>query len=119
MPGGGRCVSVNFPKLRARILMSKPKVFATHSLFDAARRILNESCEMEYWAKPERPPREEVLQHVKDKEGLLCQLTEKLNDAFLKASPELPIAANMAVGVRNSDLAASTRRGAAATNTPG
>jgi len=39
--------------------MSKPKVFATHSLFDAARKILNESCDVEYWAKSERPPREE------------------------------------------------------------
>src|SRR5438105_8038171 len=119
MPGGGRCVSVNFPKLRARILMSKPKVFATHSLFDAARKILNESCEMEYWAKPERPPREEVLQRVKDKEGLVCLLTEKVNEEFLKAAPKLRIAANVAVGFDNIDVAACTKRGVAATNTPG
>src|SRR5947208_454453 len=119
MPGGGRCVSVNFPKLRARILMSKPKVFATHSLFDAARRILNESCEMEYWAKPERPPREEVLRRVKDKEGLVCLLTEKVNEEFLKAAPKLRIAANVAVGFDNIDVAACTKRGVAATNTPG
>jgi hypothetical protein len=32
---------------------------------------------VEYWAKPERPAREEVLQRVKDKEGLVCLLTEK------------------------------------------
>src|SRR5213080_4877616 len=119
MPGGGRCVSVNFPKLRARILMSKPKVFATHSLFDAARKILNESCEMEYWAKPERPPREEVLRRVKDKEGLVCLLTEKVNEEFLKAAPKLRIAANVAVGFDNIDVAACTKRGVAATNTPG
>src|SRR5438309_484343 len=119
MPGGGRCVSVNFPKLRARILMSKPKVFATHSLFDAARRILNESCEMEYWAKPERPPREEVLQRMKDKDGLICLLTEKINEELLKAAPKLRIAANVAVGFDNIDVAACTKRGVAATNTPG
>src|SRR6184192_1159233 len=99
--------------------MSKPKVFATHSLFDAARRILNESCEMEYWAKPERPPREEVLQRVKDKEGLVCLLTEKVNEEFLKAAPKLRIAANVAVGFDNIDVAACTKRGVAATNTPG
>ncbi len=60
--------------------MAKPKVFATHSLFDAARSILQESCEVEYWAKPERPPREEVLRRLKDKEGLICLLTEKINE---------------------------------------
>src|SRR5438105_5657985 len=119
MPGGGRCVSVNFPKLRARILMSKPKVFATHSLFDAARKILNESCEMEYWAKSERPPREEVLRRVKDKDGLVCLLTEKVNEEFLKAAPKLRIAANVAVGYDNITVADCTKRGVAATNTPG
>jgi glyoxylate reductase len=99
--------------------MSKPKVFATHSLFDAARKILNESCETEYWAKPERPPREEVLRRVKDKDGLICLLTEKVNEELLKAAPKLRIAANVAVGFDNIDVAACTKRGVAATNTPG
>ena len=99
--------------------MAKPKVFATHSLFDAARQILQESCEVEYWAEPERPPREEVLPRVKDKEGLVCLLTEKVNDELLNAAPKLRIAANVAVGFDNIDVAACTKRGVAATNTPG
>src|SRR2546429_4069008 len=97
--------------------MSKPKVFATHRLFDAARKILNESCDVEYWANPERPPREEVLQRVKDKEGLVCLLTEKVNEEFLKAAPKLRIAANVAVGFDNIDVAACTKRGVAAAKT--
>ena len=99
--------------------MAKPKVFATHSLFDAARKILSESCEVEYWTKPGRPPREEVLQRVKDKDGLICLLTEKVNEELLKASPKLRIAANVAVGFDNIDVAACTKRSVAATNTPG
>jgi glyoxylate reductase len=99
--------------------MAKPKVFATHSLFDAARKILNEACDVEYWAKPERPPREEVLQRVKDKDALICLLTEKVNEELLRAAPKLRIAANVAVGFDNIDLAACTKRGVAATNTPG
>jgi glyoxylate reductase len=99
--------------------MAKPKVFATHSLFDAARQILQEMCEVEYWAKPERPPREEVMRRVKDKEGLVCLLTEKINEEFLVAAPKLRIAANVAVGFDNIDVAACTKRGVAATNTPG
>jgi lactate dehydrogenase-like 2-hydroxyacid dehydrogenase len=99
--------------------MAKPKVFATHSLFDAARQILQETCEVEYWAKPERPPREEVMRRVKDKEGLVCLLTEKINEEFLRAAPKLRIAANVAVGFDNIDVAACTKRGVAASNTPG
>jgi len=99
--------------------MAKPKVFATHSLFESARQILQETCEVEYWAKPERPSREEVLQRVKDKEGLVCLLTEKVNDELLHVAPKLRIAANVAVGFDNIDVAACTKRRVAATNTPG
>src|SRR6266481_9098177 len=99
--------------------MPKPKVFATHRLFEAARQILQETCEMEYWAKPERPPREEVLRRVEEKDGLICLLTEKVNEELLRVAPKLRIAANVAVGFDNIDVAACTRRGVAATNTPG
>ncbi len=99
--------------------MAKPKVLATHSLFDAARKILQESCEVEFWTKPERPPREELLRRVKDKDGLVCLLTEKVNEELLQAAPKLRIAANVAVGFDNIDVAACTKRGVAATNTPG
>src|SRR6202045_767603 len=99
--------------------MPKPKVFATHGLFEAARQILQETCEVEYWAKPERPPREEVLRRVKDKEGMICLLTEKINEELLSVAPKLRIAANVAVGFDNIDVAACTKPGVAATNTPG
>jgi glyoxylate reductase len=99
--------------------MPKPKVFATHGLFEAARQILQETCEVEYWAKPERPPREEVLRRVKDKDGLICLLTEKINGELLSVAPKLRIAANVAVGFDNIDVAACTKQRVAATNTPG
>ena len=99
--------------------MPKPKVFATHRLFEAARQILQETCEMEYWAKPERPPREEVLRRVEEKDGLICLLTEKVNEELLRVAPKLRIAANVAVGFDNIDVAGCTKRGVAVTNTPG
>src|SRR5467141_5406201 len=99
--------------------MAKPKVFATHQLFDEARQILDAACDVEYWTNDERPPREEVLRRVKDKEGLVCLLTEKVNDELLRVTPILRIAANVAVGYDNIDVDACTKRGVVATNTPG
>jgi len=99
--------------------MAKPKVYATHQLFAGAREILEAACDVEYWTNEARPPREEVLRRVKDKEGLVCLLTEKINDEFLRNAPKLRIAANVAVGFDNIDLDACTKRGVAATNTPG
>src|SRR5258708_33032909 len=99
--------------------MSKPKVFVTHRLFDTARQILEESCEVESRAQAERPPRPELLQRVNDKQGLICLLTEKVSEELLQAAPKLRIAANVAVGFDNIDVPACTRRGVVATNTPG
>src|SRR6195256_3570423 len=99
--------------------MAKPKVFATHGLFEPARKILEESCDVEYWAQDERPPRPELFRLVEDKEGLVCLLTEKVSEELLRAAPKLRIAANVAVGYDNIDVAACTKRGVVATNTPG
>jgi glyoxylate reductase len=99
--------------------MPKAKVFATRPLFPAAQQILNASCDVEYWTQAERISKEELLRRVKDKDGLVCLLTEKVNDEFLRAAPKLRIAANVAVGFDNIDLPACTKRGVVATNTPG
>ena len=99
--------------------MAKPKVYSTHQLFEEARKILDSNCDMQYWTDSERPPRDEVLRRVTDKEGLICLLTEKINDEFLRSAPKLRIASNVAVGYDNIDVDACTKRGVVATNTPG
>ena len=99
--------------------MPKPRVFATRPLFPAAQQILNANCDVEYWTQPERISKEELVRRVKDKEGLVCLLTERINEEFLRAAPKLRIAANVAVGFDNVDVPACTKRGVVATNTPG
>ena len=99
--------------------MSKPKVLATHPLFESPRKLLEEHFEVEYWNHPDRPPRLEVLKRVADKDALICLLTEKINDELLDAGPKLRIVANVAVGFDNIDVAACTRRKLVASNTPG
>jgi glyoxylate reductase len=99
--------------------MAKARVFATRPLFPAAQQILNANCDMEYWTPAERISKEELMRRVKDKDGLVCLLTEKVNDELLRAAPKLRIAANVAVGFDNIDLPACTKRKVVATNTPG
>src|SRR5712672_70500 len=99
--------------------MARPKVLATRPLFPAAQEILNASCEVEYWTQPERISKEELFRRLADKEGLVCLLTEKVNEELLAAAQKLRIAANVAVGYDNITVADCTKRGVAATNTPG
>jgi glyoxylate reductase len=99
--------------------MAKPKVFATHPLFEAPRKLLEQHCEVDYWREPGRPPREEVLKRVAGIDALICLLTEKINDELLDRASKTRIVANVAVGYDNIDVAACTRRKIVATNTPG
>jgi glyoxylate reductase len=99
--------------------MPKPKVYSTHPLFEEARKILDANCDIQYWSEAERPSRDEVLRRVKDKEALICLLTEKINEELLRVAPKLRIVANVAVGFDNIDVDVCTKRGVVATNTPG
>jgi glyoxylate reductase len=99
--------------------MPKPRVLATRPLFPAAQQILNASCEVEYWTQPERISKEELFHRINDKDGLVCLLTEKVNDELLRVAPKLRIAANVAVGFDNIDVPACTKRGVVVSNTPG
>src|SRR6202047_4943286 len=99
--------------------MPRPKILATRPLFEEARRILQEKCQVEYWPEPQRIPREELLARTQDKQGLVCLLTERIDETLLRAGPQLRIVANVAVGFDNIDVPACTKRRVAATNTPG
>jgi glyoxylate reductase len=99
--------------------MPRPKVYSTHPLFEEARKILDANCDIQYWCEAERPSREELLRRVKDREGLICLLTEKINEELLRTAPKLRVVANVAVGFDNIDVEACTKRGVVATNTPG
>jgi len=97
----------------------RPKILVTHRLFEEPRAKLAEYFDAEFWADSDRPQRSEVMRRVADKDGLICLLTEKIDDELLAAAPRLRIVANVAVGFDNIDLEACARRKVAVTNTPG
>jgi glyoxylate reductase len=99
--------------------VGKPRVLASRPLFPAARAILDDHFEMEYWLEPERISRAELLKRVADKDGLVCLLTEKVDDELLRTAPKLGIAATVSVGYDNIDVDACTKHKVVATNTPG
>src|SRR4029077_11144821 len=99
--------------------MDRPKILVTHRLFEEPRAKLAQNFEVEFWSDSERPPRAEVVRRVADKDGLICLLTEKIDDELLATAPRLRAVANIAVGFDNIDLEACTRRGVAVSNTPG
>jgi glyoxylate reductase len=98
--------------------VGKPAIFSTRQLFQAARTILDEHFTVDYWKGGELS-RAELLKRVADKEGLICLLTEKVDEELLSAAPKLRIASTVSVGYDNIDVPACTKHKVVATNTPG
>ncbi|HEV8673876.1 MAG TPA: D-glycerate dehydrogenase [Methylomirabilota bacterium] len=62
---------------------------------------------------------DELAGYLRDAEGLVCLLTDTIDEALLSRAPRLRVVANVAVGYNNIDVPAATRRKVVVTNTPG
>jgi glyoxylate reductase len=99
--------------------MSKPKVFVTRAIPEKGFEIIRDSCEVDLWPAELPPSREELLQRVRDVEGLLCLLTDKIDGEVMdEAGPQLKVISNHAVGFDNVDMNAATTRRIPVGNTP-
>jgi glyoxylate reductase len=77
---------------------------------DALDRLAEEH-EVEVWPA-DMPPRPRELEGlVREAEGLLCMLTDRVDASLLDAAPRLRAIANYAVGSDNIDVSAATARG--------
>ncbi|RLI10707.1 D-glycerate dehydrogenase [Candidatus Bathyarchaeota archaeon] len=100
--------------------MSKPKVYVTRQLFDEALGILERHAEVEVFDGVDNPaPRDLILSKVREVDGLLCLLTDKIDSEVIEAGRNLKVISNYAVGFNNIDVEAATRHGIYVTNTPG
>jgi glyoxylate reductase len=77
---------------------------------------LEEACDVELREEPLAP--EQLRERVRGKHGLICVLTDRIDDALLAAGDSLKVVANIAVGYDNIDVAAAKARGVTITNTP-
>ena len=63
--------------------------------------------------------RQELLDVIKDKEGLLSMITDTVDEEVLERANCLKMIAQFGVGYNNIDVTAATRRGIPVSNTPG
>ena len=99
--------------------MTKPKVFVARKMAQKALDMIADATEMELWEDELPPPREVLLNKVKDIDGLLSLLTDKVDAELMDAAPRLKIVSNMAVGFDNINVPEATKRGILVGNTPG
>ncbi len=99
--------------------MAKPKVFVSRLIPAKGLDLIKDFCDADIWQDEMPPSRSELLARVRDVDGLVSLLTEKVDDEVMDAAPRLKVISNMAVGVDNVDIAAATARKLPVGNTPG
>ena len=97
----------------------KPGVLVARELPPEAMALLERHAELDVHRDEEQLSKAELIRRLQGKRGLICQLTQAVDNEVLGAAADLRVAANVAVGYENIDLEAATARGIAVTNTPG
>ena len=100
-------------------MSEKRNVYVTRLLHPPVMEALKQFCD--YEVNPENCPltRQELLEKVKGRDAVLCQLTDRVDaEVFDAAGPQCKIFANYAVGYNNIDVEEARKRGVLVTNTP-
>jgi glyoxylate reductase len=95
------------------------KAFVTRELPKEALDIVRSVADTEVWPELAPPPYDLLLEKVADIDGLLCLLTDRIDETLLSHAPKLKVVSQMAVGYDNIDVAACARRGIPVGHTPG
>ncbi|MEJ2638058.1 MAG: D-glycerate dehydrogenase [Desulfosarcinaceae bacterium] len=95
------------------------QVLASGRLPDSVRERLEARHEVIVNPRDAPMERAELLALVADKAGLLCMITDRVDEELLSRAPHLKMVANCGVGYDNIDVAACSRRGIPVSNTPG
>jgi len=94
------------------------KVFVTRKIPEEGLTLLKRYCKIYVNPYDRILTKEEIISNLKDKEGLLCLLTDKIDREVIYSNPKLKAISNYAAGYDNIDIKAATERKIPVTNTP-
>src|SRR5574337_146837 len=106
----------NFSQLRRQPMPAK--ILVTRTLPQAAMAMAQDKAAVDLHPGPQPLPKAELLARLRDKDGLVCLITDTIDAEVLAGAPRLRVVANVAVGFNNIDVKAATARGIVVTNTP-
>ncbi len=95
------------------------KVLVTRVIPEEGLQAIREVADMRLWEEELPPPRAVLLDAVREVDGLLSLLTDKVDAELMDLNPRLKVVSNYAVGFDNIDVAEATARGIPVGNTPG
>ncbi len=97
----------------------KPGILVSRHVFPEAIEILEPVADIQYNDSSAGLSPKDLRAAVAGKRAVVCQLTDRIDAAFMDSGKDLEVISNVAVGFDNIDVPAATERGIVVTNTPG
>jgi lactate dehydrogenase-like 2-hydroxyacid dehydrogenase len=94
------------------------KIFVTRRIPQLGLSLLEKHHDLEINPENRVLTKDEIIEGVKGKDGLLCLLTDTIDKDIIMAGPNLRMIANYAVGYDNIDVDCATKQGIPVSNTP-
>lgn len=95
------------------------KVYVTRPIFDETVEKLKREAQVEANSEDRVLTKQELIAHLRDKDGALTLLTDAIDEEVMSGAPTLKVVANFAVGFNNVAVDVATKLGVVVTNTPG
>jgi len=96
---------------------TRPSVLVTRRIPSSVLSRLEAVCEADVNDSPGLAPAD-LRSRLQGKAGLVCVLTDRIDEDLLESVQELKVVSNIAVGYDNIDVPAAKSRGVIVTNTP-
>lgn len=97
----------------------KPSVLVTRPLAKVALDQLSQFFDLDINEQDKPLSQDEIIKRIKNKDVLLCLLTDTIDKKVFEAANQLKIISNYAVGFNNIDVVEATKRKIPVCNTPG
>lgn len=99
--------------------VKKPTIYITRRIPEDVIKPYKEKFNISMWDKEDIPiPKQNLMEVSKKADGLLCMLSDQIDESFLQANQHLKVVSNLAVGYDNIDVATAKQFGIHVTNTP-
>lgn len=99
----------------------KPKIFIAKTIPYEVEKYIAQYCDYTKWQNKEEITREQMLQEIKDVEGILTTSGTGglIDEEFIFHAPKLKVVSNISVGYNNFNFEAMRKHNIIGTNTPG
>jgi lactate dehydrogenase-like 2-hydroxyacid dehydrogenase len=82
----------------------KPKIFISRKIPDRGLNKIKEYFDIDLWPKYAPPSKKQIIRRIKNVDGMVSLLSDKIDAEVMDAAPYLSIIAQLAVGYDNIDI---------------